>query len=389
MKKRVLWIVLDSVGAGALPDAAKYGDEGANTLLHISESVGLKVPMMRTLGLGNIPGIGIQPIAHPSASYGRAAEKSMGKDTTTGHWEMAGVVLKKPFPTFPNGFPKEVIEEFEKAIGTKTLGNKPASGTAILDELGEEHNRTGYPIVYTSADSVFQIAANEAIISREQLYEMCEIARRQLVGENAVGRVIARPFVGESAGHFTRTAGRRDYSLEPMGKTILDVLKSAGKEVFGVGKIEDIFAHRGLTASNHAAGNKLCIDAAIEYMSKPFDGLCYVNLVDFDMQYGHRRDVKGYAQALEYFDSRLPELMACMNDEDLLIITADHGCDPTHTGTDHTREYVPMLVWSRSINRGTDLGTRSSYADMAATIADFFDLNENFGAVSYYRCLEG
>lgn len=389
MKKRVLWIVLDSVGAGALPDAAKYGDEGANTLLHISESVGLKVPMMRTLGLGNISGIGIQPIAHPSASYGRAAEKSMGKDTTTGHWEMAGVVLKKPFPTFPNGFPKEVIEEFEKAIGTKTLGNKPASGTAILDELGEEHNRTGYPIVYTSADSVFQIAANEAIISREQLYEMCEIARRQLVGENAVGRVIARPFVGESAGHFTRTAGRRDYSLEPMGKTILDVLKSAGKEVFGVGKIEDIFAHRGLTASNHAAGNKLCIDAAIEYMSKPFDGLCYVNLVDFDMQYGHRRDVKGYAQALEYFDSRLPELMACMNDEDLLIITADHGCDPTHTGTDHTREYVPMLVWSRSINRGTDLGTRSSYADMAATIADFFDLNENFGAVSYYRCLEG
>lgn len=389
MKKRVLWIVLDSVGAGALPDAAKYGDEGANTLLHISESVGLKVPMMRTLGLGNIPGIGIQPIAHPSASYGRAAEKSMGKDTTTGHWEMAGVVLKKPFPTFPNGFPKEVIEEFEKAIGTKTLGNKPASGTAILDELGEEHNRTGYPIVYTSADSVFQIAANEAIISREQLYEMCEIARRQLVGENAVGRVIARPFVGESAGHFTRTAGRRDFSLEPMGKTILDVLKSAGKEVFGVGKIEDIFAHRGLTASNHAAGNKLCIDAAIEYMSKPFDGLCYVNLVDFDMQYGHRRDVKGYAQALEYFDSRLPELMACMNDEDLLIITADHGCDPTHTGTDHTREYVPMLVWSRSINRGTDLGTRSSYADMAATIADFFDLNENFGAVSYYRCLEG
>lgn len=389
MKKRVLWIVLDSVGAGALPDAAKYGDEGANTLLHISESVGLKVPMMRTLGLGNISGIGIQPIAHPSASYGRAAEKSMGKDTTTGHWEMAGVVLKKPFPTFPNGFPKEVIEEFEKAIGTKTLGNKPASGTAILDELGEEHNRTGYPIVYTSADSVFQIAANEAIISREQLYEMCEIARRQLVGENAVGRVIARPFVGESAGHFTRTAGRRDFSLEPMGKTILDVLKSAGKEVFSVGKIEDIFAHRGLTASNHAAGNKLCIDAAIEYMSKPFDGLCYVNLVDFDMQYGHRRDVKGYAQALEYFDSRLPELMACMNDEDLLIITADHGCDPTHTGTDHTREYVPMLVWSRSINRGTDLGTRSSYADMAATIADFFDLNENFGAVSYYRCLEG
>lgn len=389
MKKRVLWIVLDSVGAGALPDAAKFGDEGANTLLHISESVGLKVPMMRTLGLGNIPGIGIQPIAHPSASYGRAAEKSMGKDTTTGHWEMAGVVLKKPFPTYPNGFPKEVIEEFEKAIGTKTLGNKPASGTAILDELGEEHNRTGYPIVYTSADSVFQIAANEAIISREHLYEMCEIARRQLVGDHAVGRVIARPFVGESAGHFTRTAGRRDFSLEPMGETILDVLKSAGKEVFGVGKIEDIFAHRGLTASNHAAGNKLCIDAAIEYMSKPFEGLCYVNLVDFDMQYGHRRDVKGYAQALEYFDSRLPELMACMNDEDLLIITADHGCDPTHTGTDHTREYVPMLVWSRSINQGADLGTRSSYADMAATIAEFFDLNENFGAVSYYRCLEG
>ncbi len=384
MNRRVLWFVLDSVGAGALPDAEAYGDAGANTLGHIQERIGLKIPNMRTMGLGNLPGIGLTGIPHPSGAFGRANECSKGKDTTTGHWEMAGVTLHKAFPTYPNGFPPEVITKFEDAIGTKTLGNKPASGTTILDELGEEHLRTGYPIVYTSADSVFQIACNERIYPIERLYELCRIARVQLIGEHGVGRVIARPFIGEKSGEFVRTPRRRDFSLEPPQDTILDVLKAAGKEVKGVGKIEDIFAEHGLTASNHAAGNPACIDATVEFMHEDFDGLCYVNLVDFDSTYGHRRDAQGYADALEYFDRRLPEMTSLMNDEDLLIITADHGCDPTHHGTDHTREYVPVICWSRSINRPVDLGTRNTYADMAATIADYFGLPERFGAVSFW-----
>ena len=389
MDRRVLWIVLDSVGAGALPDAAAYGDTGANTLGHIQATVGLHIPNMRTLGLGNLPGLGIRGISHPSGAYGRACERSKGKDTTTGHWEMAGVTLEQAFPTYPNGFPREVIERFEQAIGTKTLGNKPASGTVILDELGEEHLRTGYPIVYTSADSVFQIATNEQIYPIERLYEMCRIAREQLVGEHGVGRVIARPFIGSRSGAFTRTPRRRDFSLEPPRDTVLDVLKAAGKEVLGVGKIEDIFAEKGLTASNHAAGNPACIDAAVDFMKRDFDGLCFVNLVDFDSTYGHRRDVRGYADGLEYFDRRLPELTSLLHDEDLLIITADHGCDPTYSGTDHTREYVPVICWSRSINRPVDLGTRNTYADMAATIADYFGLPERFAAESFWPSLKG
>ena len=389
MKRRVLWIVLDSVGAGYLSDAAAYGDEGANTLGHIQNAVGLHMPNMRTLGLGNLPGLGIPGIAHPSGAYGRAAERSKGKDTTTGHWEMAGVILNQAFPTYPDGFPPEVIERFEAAIGTHVLGNKPASGTTILDELGEEHLKTGYPIVYTSADSVFQIAANEQIIPIDRLYEMCRIARAQLVGEHGVGRVIARPFIGDHSGAFVRTPKRRDFSLEPPQDTVLDVLKAAGLDVLGVGKIEDIFAERGLTRSNHAAGNPACVDAAIAYMRESFDGLCYVNLVDFDSTYGHRRDIRGYADALEYFDRRLPELTALMNDQDLLIITADHGCDPTYTGTDHTREYVPVICWSRGINRPVNLGTRDTYADMAATIADYFGLPERFGATSFWPELKG
>ena len=389
MNRRVLWIVLDSVGAGALPDAADYGDAGANTLGHIQEKIGLNIPNMRTLGLGNLPGLGIPGLAHPSGAYGRACEQSKGKDTTTGHWEMAGVTLTKAFPTYPNGFPKDVIERFEHAIGTRTLGNKPASGTTILDELGEEHLRTGYPIVYTSADSVFQIAASEEIYPIERLYEMCRIARAQLVGQHGVGRVIARPFIGSKAGSFTRTPRRKDFSMVPPLDTILDVLKAAGKSVKGVGKIEDIFAEKGLTESNHTAGNPACIDAAVTYMREDFDGLCYVNLVDFDSVYGHRRDVKGYADGLEYFDHRLPELTSLMKDEDLLIITADHGCDPTYSGTDHTREYVPILCWSRALNRPVDLGTRNTYADMAATIADYFGLPERFGAQSFWPELKG
>ena len=387
-KKRVLWIVLDSVGAGALDDAGLYGDTGSNTLGHINERIGLKMPMMRTLGLGNLPGIGIPGLPHPSGAFGRAIERSKGKDTTTGHWEMAGVTLDKPFPLYPDGFPGEVIDRFEKAIGTRVLGNKPASGTVILDELGEEHLRTGYPIVYTSGDSVFQIATNEQIYPIERLYEMCRIAREQLTGEHAVGRVIARPFIGDSAGHFTRTPRRRDFSLEPTGRTVLDTLKDNGFEVRGVGKIEDIFAHKGLTASDHAAGNPACIEAAIRYMREDFCGLCYVNLVDFDSTYGHRRDVQGYADALEYFDGKLPELMALLKDEDLLLITADHGCDPTFKGTDHTREHVPVIAWSRSINRPVDLGTRDTYADMAATIAEYFGLEERFNAVSFWKQMQ-
>ena len=389
MNKRLLWIVLDSVGAGEAPDSADYGDAGASTLLHIHEKVGLKMPMMRMLGLGNIGTCGLPPIPHPCGAYGRARERSAGKDTTTGHWEMAGVTLTTPFPTYPNGFPKEVLDRFEAAIGTKTLGNKPASGTTILDELGEEHLRTGYPIVYTSGDSVFQIAANDAVCSLDRLYEMCEIARAQLQGEHGVGRVIARPFTGSKAGAFVRTPHRRDFSLEPAGRTVLDALKEAGMDVLGVGKIEDIFAHKGLTESVHSAGNPACIDTTLDLMKRDFNGLCYVNLVDFDSVYGHRRDAQGYADALEYFDRKLPEMMALMNDGDLLMITADHGCDPTYKGTDHTREYVPVVCWSRGLNTAVDLGDRDTYADMAATIADYFGLPDRFGAVSFLPELKG
>ena len=386
--KRAILIVLDSVGVGALPDAAAFGDAGANTLGHIAEKMQLYIPHMRALGLGHLPGIFLEPDEQGRGAYGRAMEKSMGKDTTTGHWEMAGVTLSRPFPTYPNGFPKEVMDAFEAAIGTRTLGNKPASGTAILDELGEEHIRTGYPIVYTSGDSVFQIAAHEDVISVPRLYEMCEIARKLLIGEHAVGRVIARPFIGEKAGSFTRTGRRRDFSLEPVAPTMLDILKDAGKEVLGVGKIEDIFALRGLTGSNHAAGNPACIDAALDYMKKEFEGLLFVNLVDFDSAYGHRRDAEGYGKALEYFDGRLPEIYGLMGEEDLLIITADHGCDPAHIGTDHTREYVPILCLKKGMQGLADLGTRETFADTAATVMEYFGLPERFGARSYLKELE-
>ena len=382
--KRVIWIVLDSVGAGYLPDAAQYGDVGANTLGHIAERVDLRIPNMLSMGLGSLPGLHL-PERPGNGAYGRAIEKSTGKDTTTGHWEMAGVTVKQPFPLYLDGFPKEVIDAFEAAIGTKTLGNKPASGTEILEELGEEHLRTGYPIVYTSGDSVFQIAAHEDLYPLPRLYEMCEIARKGLRGKYGVGRVIARPFVGTGRGHFVRTGARRDYSLAPIAPTVLDVLKAAGFETLGVGKIEDIFAHQGLTQSNHAAGNPACIDAALEYMDKAFDGVLFVNLVDTDSIYGHRRDVAGYAGALEYFDEKLPEFQKRMGDDDLLIITADHGCDPTYKGTDHTREYAPLLVWKKGLKGQHPLGTRETFADTAATIAEFFGLPERFGATSYLR----
>ena len=387
--KRTILIVLDSVGIGALPDAARYGDDGANTLGHVVEATGLRLPNMERMGLGFIKQSRLPEDPRARGLSARLAERSPGKDTTTGHWEMAGVVLQHPFPTFPDGFPEDLISRFEDLIGTKTLGNKAASGTVIIEELGEEHLKTGYPIVYTSADSVFQIAANEAIISNERLYEICRIARNLLTGQYMVGRVIARPFMGLQKGAFKRTAGRRDFSVEPLGETILDTMKAAGHDVIGVGKIEDIFAHRGLTDSNHAAGNKACLDATLAYMDTAFDGLLFVNLVDFDMVYGHRRDPFAYARALAEFDQALPAITGKMHPEDLLIITADHGCDPTYKGTDHTREYAPLLAFQTVFTRHTHLKERDSFADIAATIAENYGLPQRYDAASFLPSLEG
>ncbi len=380
--KRVFLTVLDAVGCGALPDAALYGDEGSNTLGHVIAQARPQLPNLARLGLGGIPGTGYPQAPSAPCAYGRCQEVSAGKDTTTGHWEISGVRLDRPFPTFPNGFPQDFLDAYERRIGYKVIGNKPASGTAILEELGERHWAERAPIVYTSADSVFQIACHEELFPREQLYRFCEIAREMLQGELGVGRVIARPFVGEK-GHYTRTAGRRDFSLPPTGKTILDAVSGAGMQALGVGKIEDIFDHRGLTGSNHAAGNPACIEAWLDYMRQDWDGICFTNLVDTDMLYGHRRDVKGYAEALEYIDGKLPEVFSLMGQEDLLMITADHGCDPTFRGTDHTREYIPLLVWHPGMKQATDLGIRATYADIAATCAQWLGLKERFDATSF------
>ena len=382
MNKKAILIVLDSVGIGALPDAASYGDAGADTLGHIIHTCHPDIPNMMKLGLGHIDDISFSSdVTTPAGCYGKLREVSAGKDTTTGHWEIAGVQLARPFPTFPDGFPQDFIERFEKATGRGTLGNKPASGTAILDELGEEHIKTGKLIVYTSADSVFQIAANEAVVPLEELYHDCEIARDMLVGDLEVGRVIARPFVGEKAGAFTRTGGRRDFSAIPP-TTMCELLEKNGRTVYGVGKIEDIFCLRGITKSNHAAGNAKCMAAAFEAMQEDFDGLLFVNLVDFDMVYGHRRDVEGYAKALEIFDKQIPQIQALMGEEDILILTADHGCDPCHTGTDHTREHVPVLVWGKKLKGGVNLGVRGTYADLSATVLDFFGIENTLKGTS-------
>ena len=387
MSKKTILIVLDSVGIGALEDAAAYGDAGADTLGHIINTCHPNLPNLMAMGLGNIDGASFPgAVAAPTAAYGRLREVSAGKDTTTGHWEIAGVQLSRPFPTFPNGFPQEFISRFEQAVGRQTIGNKPASGTAILDELGEEHIATGKLIVYTSADSVFQIAANEAVVPLEELYRDCEIAREMLRDELEVGRVIARPFVGERAGAFKRTGGRRDFSAMPP-ETMCDVLAAAGKTVYGVGKIEDILGHRGITQSNHAAGNPACMEATFAAMKEDFDGLLFVNLVDFDMVYGHRRDVQGYARALEEFDRQLPQIQALMGDEDMLVLTADHGCDPCHTGTDHTREHTPLLVWGRGLRPGVNLGTRQTYADISATVLDFFGMDKKLKGTSFLEQL--
>ena len=382
MGKKAILIVLDSVGIGQLADAAQYGDVGADTLGHIVSSCHPHIPNLMEMGLGHIDDISFESTAQTvSGSYCKMREVSAGKDTTTGHWEISGVQLMRPFPTFPNGFPQDFLDRFEAAVGRGTIGNKAASGTAILDELGEEHMATGKLIVYTSADSVFQIAAHEDVVPLPELYRICEIARDMLVGELEVGRVIARPFIGEKAGAFKRTGGRRDYSAIPP-TTMLDLLERAGKTVYAVGKIEVIFCLRGITRSNHAAGNPACMEATYAAMQEDFDGLLFVNLVDFDMVYGHRRDVQGYAAALEAFDREIPKIKSMMGEDDILMITADHGCDPCHTGTDHTREHVPLLIWGQKVKAGVNLGVRDTYADIAATVLDFFGVESTVKGTS-------
>lgn len=371
MKKRVILIVLDSVGIGAQPDAAAFGDAGAHTLGNIYEKRGgLNIPNLLALGLGNIENSRLPSVDMPQAAFGRSAEKTHAKDTTCGHWEMAGIIMDTPFKTYPNGFPKELITEFERKIGRGTLGNCVASGTVIIQELGDEHVYTGKPIVYTSADSVFQIAAHEEVIPLADLYRMCETARAMLVGENLVGRVIARPFVGGN-GVYTRTENRRDYAVEPVAETILDRFAQHGLQNISIGKIEDIFCHRNVGLVDHTKNNPDGIAATLKYLRAGEGDFIFTNLVDFDMLYGHRNDVEGYAKALEYFDARLPELIAAMQEGDLMLLTADHGCDPTYPGTDHTREYIPILVLGPGWKAGVPLGTRATFADIAATATEY------------------
>lgn len=376
----VIIIVLDSVGAGELPDADKYGDAGSNTLANMAKAVGgLHLPNLQKLGLGNIIEIeGILPAEAPLAAYGKAAEASAGKDTTTGHWELSGIILDKPFPVFPHGFPPEIIAEFEQKIGRATLANEVASGTEIIARLGEEHMKTGYPIVYTSADSVFQIAAHEEIIPVEELYKMCRIAREMLTGPYAVGRVIARPFIGKP-GAFKRTANRHDFSLTPPGPTILDALKNNGLSVLAVGKINDIFAGQGITDTVHAENNMDGVDKTLEFIKRSEKGLVFTNLVDFDSSFGHRNDAQGYAKALAEFDARLPEILSLISHDKILVITGDHGCDPTTPSTDHSREYVPLLVYGPKVQPGANLGIRGTFADLASTIGEIFDIQTDTG----------
>ncbi|HRJ88880.1 MAG TPA: phosphopentomutase [Pyrinomonadaceae bacterium] len=372
--KRICLVVLDSAGIGAMPDAPDWGDAGADTLGNIFRSRKVDVPNFQALGLGNIrPLDGVAVVAEPTGSYGKCTLRSNGKDTTTGHWEMAGIVLDKAFPTFPAGFPSRLIDRFVAETGVPgILGNVPASGTEIIKELGEEHVRTGKPIVYTSADSVFQIAAHEEVVPIDRLYEMCEIARRILDGEDKVGRVIARPFVGGSANDFKRTENRHDYAIPPPSDNLLPLLKEKGLDVVCIGKIASIYDSIGVTQDLTAKNNDQTVDQTINALNSESRGLIFSNLVDFDMLYGHRRDTEGYAKALEHFDVRLPEIFAAMDDEDLLILTADHGNDPTFRGSDHTREFVPLLVYGRSAKPGVDLGIRGSLADIGQTIADNF-----------------
>ena len=372
MKKRVILIVLDSVGIGALPDAADFGDAGSHTLGNIRRVRGrLALPNLYRLGLANIEGSELpDAVVAPGGAYGRCAERTHAKDTTCGHWEMAGLALDKPFRTYPDGFPADLMRRFEQAIGRGTLGNCVASGTEIIQRLGDEHVRTGKPIVYTSADSVFQIAAHEQVIPLEELYRISEVARELLQGDYLVGRVISRPFLGES-GNYWRTENRRDYALAPFRDTILDALDRAGHEVVGIGKIEDIFCHRGITTVDHTKNNPAGIAATQRFLESGAGELIFTNLVDFDMLYGHRNDVEGYAAALEAFDAALPAMLGALREGDLLMITADHGCDPTTPSTDHSREYIPLLVTGAHVRPGTSLGTRDTFADIGATAYEY------------------
>ena len=371
MIDRIIIIVLDSVGIGELPDAYKFGDEGSNTLVNTAKAVGgLNVPNLESFGLGKIGDIpGVSKEVDAKAFYGKMIEASAAKDTTSGHWEIMGVVTEKPFPTYPKGFPDDVIKAFTTAIGRPILGNKTASGTEIIKELGEEHIKTGFPIVYTSADSVFQIAACEDVIPIESLYEMCNCARDILKGKHNVGRVIARPFIVEN-GIYTRTERRRDFSLPPPEETVLDKAVKKGYEVVGVGKIGDIFAHRGLTREIHATNNRDGVLKTIESIRRDFKGIIFTNLIDFDMRYGHRNNPEGYAEALESFDKSLPEIVDALKAGDVIIITADHGCDPTTLSTDHSREYVPLLVFGKKLNKPRSLDIRNSFADVGATVSE-------------------
>ncbi len=377
--KRVILIVLDSVGIGNAPDAAEYGDPGANTILSASKSPFFKMDNMKEMGYFNIDGVEAYSRAlNPTGSFARLIEKSSGKDTTTGHWEMAGIVSTQPMPTYPDGFPEEVIREFEQKTGRHVLCNKPYSGTDVIRDYGEEHMKTGDLIVYTSADSVFQIAAHEEIVPIEELYHYCEIARAMLVGKHGVGRVIARPFIGEP-GNFTRTSRRHDYSLEPTGETMLDILAREGFDVLGVGKIYDIFAGKSVTDFIRTEGNPDGIDKTIQWMDRDFEGLLFTNLVDTDMIYGHRRDVDGYAKALSYFDSKIPEIVSRMREEDILMITADHGCDPGYRHTDHTRECVPLLMYGKPVANGKNYGTINGFDSISATILEYFNTEGRTG----------
>ncbi len=388
MVEKIILIVLDSVGIGELPDAKDYGDEGSNTLVNIAKAVGgLHLPNLEMLGIGRIEPIeGISPDVTPKGFYGKMAEASKGKDTTSGHWEIAGIITDKPFPTYPDGFPYEIINAFVRETGQGILGNKPASGTEIIKDLGKEHIRTGYPIVYTSADSVFQIAACEDVIPVPELYRICEIARGILTGRHNVGRVIARPFIIQG-GKYVRTERRKDFSVPPPSSTVLDIALEKGYEVIGVGKIGDIFAHRGLSLEIHTASNDEGVSQTINCIKRKTKGIIFVNLIDFDMRYGHRNDAAGYAQALREFDNRLPEVMDAMSTNDILVITADHGCDPTTPSTDHSREYVPLLVYGRGLGEPKSLGIRKMFADVGATIAEALSLPYPLHGESFFAHL--
>lgn len=389
--KRIFLIVMDSVGIGEAPDAEAFGDQGADTLGHIAEQMnGLHMPNMAKLGLSNIRQLkGIEKANKPLAVYTKMEEASTGKDTMTGHWEMMGLNIKTPFQVFPEGFPDVLIQELEKRIGRKVIGNKPASGTAILDELGEEHMKTGAIIVYTSADSVLQIAAHEEIVPLDELYKICKIARELTLDEKyMVGRVIARPFIGEP-GNFKRTANRHDYALKPFDRTVMNELKDSDYEVIAIGKISDIYDGEGVTKSLRTVSNMDGMDKLLETFDMEFTGLSFVNLVDFDALFGHRRDPIGYGKALEEFDARLPEVFAKMKDDDLLMITADHGNDPVHAGTDHTREYVPLIVYSKQMTKGKEIPIRQTFADLGATVADNFNVKMPAHGKSFLNELSG